>query len=364
MDNFSGENIIYNLGVKIAIWGVDSEIVVVASTTLCLENRVGDKMVELTLVLGSTSDWKNNGNIREGVVEATRMHDDLAIRVEFASAHNTPEKVREVMGKSHVLLSGAGMSAALPGVMEACYSNRTCQVSVGVPLNDKLLGLPAFLSIAEMPPNNPVLCVGIDNVVGAMNIAYALEKGVNGIVLAKMGSVPEESYAKMKGKLEAVLGDAAADELKLLDVGELRYITSGKDGDKIPESVHGKLVIGVYHGTSPKNVGAFKELDRILAATGGVQILINDGLRSKDIAENALAYAREFDRLMATGTMAVGSPGYTNAAQFAAREMSAYAAPSWKEATGRVMEACKNKHDALMAAKGYVIEKGEVKQAD
>jgi phosphoribosylaminoimidazole carboxylase PurE protein len=66
-----------------------------------------------------------------------------------------------------VLIAGAGMAAALPGVV-AAYTDLPV---IGVPLTSSksvLGGLDALLSIAQMPPGVPVACVSVN---GARNAA-------------------------------------------------------------------------------------------------------------------------------------------------------------------------------------------------
>ncbi len=75
-----------------------------------------------------------------------------------------------------VIIAGAGLSAALPGVI----ASRTVIPVIGVPLecinpgkSNGLAGMDALLSIVQMPPQIPVATVGIGN---AKNAAYlALE---------------------------------------------------------------------------------------------------------------------------------------------------------------------------------------------
>jgi phosphoribosylaminoimidazole carboxylase PurE protein len=100
--------------------------------------------------------------------------DERSISYEFnvLSAHRDPQKVAEYASSAarrglRVLIAGAGMAAALPGVVAA----QTELPVIGVPLrSDKsaLGGLDALLSIAQMPPGVPVACVSID---GARNAA-------------------------------------------------------------------------------------------------------------------------------------------------------------------------------------------------
>ncbi len=85
------------------------------------------------------------------------------------SAHRTPEEVadfaRNAAGRGvKVIIAGAGMAAALPGVIAAI----TPLPVIGVPLSATLQGTDALYSIVQMPPAIPVATVGID---GAMNAA-------------------------------------------------------------------------------------------------------------------------------------------------------------------------------------------------
>jgi 5-(carboxyamino)imidazole ribonucleotide mutase len=85
------------------------------------------------------------------------------------SAHRTPDEVadfaREAQARGiKVIIAGAGMAAALPGVIAAI----TPLPVIGVPLSATLQGQDALLSIAQMPPGIPVATTGID---GAMNSA-------------------------------------------------------------------------------------------------------------------------------------------------------------------------------------------------
>jgi 5-(carboxyamino)imidazole ribonucleotide mutase len=88
------------------------------------------------------------------------------------SAHRQPKKVREFAQSARergieVIIAGAGMSAALPGVL----ASWTDLPVIGVPLAaGELRGLDALLSIAQMPPGVPVACVAVGSA-GARNAA-------------------------------------------------------------------------------------------------------------------------------------------------------------------------------------------------
>jgi phosphoribosylaminoimidazole carboxylase PurE protein len=91
------------------------------------------------------------------------------------SAHRMPDAVAEYARSAErrglrVIIAGAGLAAALPGVVAA----QTELPVIGVPLRSSLSaagGLDALLSIVQMPPGVPVACVGLDNARNAAVLA-------------------------------------------------------------------------------------------------------------------------------------------------------------------------------------------------
>jgi len=114
--------------------------------------------------MGSTSDLP--------VMEkAAQFLDEMEIPFEInaLSAHRTPAEVERFARGARecglrVIIAGAGMAAALPGVIAAC----TTVPVIGVPVKGMLDGLDALLSIVQMPPGIPVATVGVN---GAQNAA-------------------------------------------------------------------------------------------------------------------------------------------------------------------------------------------------
>lgn len=107
------------------------------------------------------------------------LHDaGITYEVRVMSAHRDPEAVREYcmnarMRGLKVIIAGAGMSAALPGVAAA----HTDLPVIGVPILGKSLGgLDALLSAVQMPPGIPVACVAID---GAKNAGVLAARIIN-----------------------------------------------------------------------------------------------------------------------------------------------------------------------------------------
>ena len=118
----------------------------------------------VSIIMGSTSDLP--------VMEkACKLLDEMQVpfEVNTLSAHRTPDAVEQfakaAKGRGiRVIIAGAGMAAALPGVIAAS----TTLPVIGVPIKGMLDGLDAMLSIIQMPPGIPVATVGVN---GAQNAA-------------------------------------------------------------------------------------------------------------------------------------------------------------------------------------------------
>lgn len=122
------------------------------------------------IIMGSKSDL-------EVMEKAAAVLTDKGIRseVRVMSAHRDPETVADYcknarMRGLRVIIAGAGLSAALPGVAAA----HTDLPVIGVPLSSSLSalgGLDAILSVLQMPPGVPVAAVGLDNARNAGHLA-------------------------------------------------------------------------------------------------------------------------------------------------------------------------------------------------
>lgn len=114
------------------------------------------------ILVGSESDVER----MQGAVDVLTER-GIAHELEVRSAHRTPDAVAEYCRSAKerglkVIIAGAGLAAALPGVAAA----HTELPVIGVPLRSEksvLDGLDALLAIAQMPPGVPVGCVGVDN---------------------------------------------------------------------------------------------------------------------------------------------------------------------------------------------------------
>ena len=125
------------------------------------------------IIMGSKNDM-------EKMLPAQKYLDEQGIKseVHVMSAHRDPDKVHEFCTTARarglkVIIAGAGMSAALPGVAAA----QTDLPVIGVPILGKSLGgLDALLSAVQMPPGIPVACVAID---GAKNAGILAARIIN-----------------------------------------------------------------------------------------------------------------------------------------------------------------------------------------
>jgi len=144
----------------------------------------------VSIIMGSTSDLPV-------MQKAAEFLDSMEIPFEInaLSAHRTPEQVADFAKNAaqrglRVIIAGAGMAAALPGVIAA----ETTLPVIGVPVKGSALdGIDAVLSMLQMPPGIPVATVAIN---GALNAA---------ILAAQMLALSDESLAKRLADYKAGL---------------------------------------------------------------------------------------------------------------------------------------------------------------
>lgn len=159
----------------------------------------------VSIIMGSTSDLP--------VMEkAAKFLDDMDVPFEMnaLSAHRTPAEVESFARNAkargiRVIIAGAGMAAALPGVIAAS----TTVPVIGVPIKGMLDGLDAMLSIIQMPPGIPVATVGVN---GAMNAA---------ILATEMIALADEEVAAKLADYKDGLGKKI--EKANADLAEVKY---------------------------------------------------------------------------------------------------------------------------------------------
>jgi phosphoribosylaminoimidazole carboxylase PurE protein len=125
------------------------------------------------IIMGSKSDIPEMEKAGEVLRDA-----GVGFELRVMSAHRDPDTVADYcrnarMRGLRVIIAGAGLSAALPGVA-AAHTNLPV---IGVPLSSRLSaagGLDAILSVVQMPPGVPVAAVGLDNARNAGHLALRI----------------------------------------------------------------------------------------------------------------------------------------------------------------------------------------------
>lgn len=122
--------------------------------------------MDAAIIIGSDSDW----GVMKDTAEILQKF-GVCVEVTVASAHRTPDKVREFVKTcdeqgAKIFIAAAGMAAHLAGVV-ASYTTKPV---IGVPINSEpLKGLDSLFSTVQMPPGVPVATMAIN---GAKNAAY------------------------------------------------------------------------------------------------------------------------------------------------------------------------------------------------
>ncbi len=138
-------------------------------------------MKKVAILMGSDSDF---GVMSKAISVLKKF--EIPVEVHVYSAHRTPERVAEFASNAKdngfgVIIAGAGMAAALAGVV----AGHTTLPVIGVPLKSNALeGVDALLSTVMMPSGIPVATVAID---GSKNAAY---------LAAQILAISDEELAK------------------------------------------------------------------------------------------------------------------------------------------------------------------------
>lgn len=127
--------------------------------------------LKVAVMMGSASD-------QEKMAKATAMLKsfDIEATEHVLSAHRNPQLVSEfALGAKDAgysaIIAGAGMAAALPGVVAA----HTILPVIGVPLSGSALnGVDSLYAIAQMPRGVPVATVAVDGAANAGLLAVSI----------------------------------------------------------------------------------------------------------------------------------------------------------------------------------------------
>lgn len=149
-------------------------------------------MTDVFVVFGSASDSIAYEPIIAGLKKV-----GLSVEARVLSAHKTPRELKEALADTNasILVAGAGLSAALPGVL----ASEQIKPVIGVPCDAAFDGLDSFLSVAQMPPDIPVIATGVGNTASVVNLCAHYLHGFSQIALVKKETGEEKKYfAKCK----------------------------------------------------------------------------------------------------------------------------------------------------------------------
>jgi 5-(carboxyamino)imidazole ribonucleotide mutase len=152
--------------------------------------------IDVAIIMGSKSDWDIMSHSANILTQFNISHESKVI-----SAHRTPELLDEYCSEAKqkgvkIFITGAGLAAALPGVVAA----KTTLPVIGVPLEaSSLEGLDALLSIVQMPPGIPVgtMTIGKAGAINAALYAAAILALHNEKIREKIQSYRDEKAQKI-----------------------------------------------------------------------------------------------------------------------------------------------------------------------
>jgi len=143
-------------------------------------------MPKVLVVFGSKSDEPVYKKIIKGLKKG-----GIEAELRISSAHRTPEELDEIIKTNcNLIIAGAGLSAALPGVI----ASKTIKPIIGIPCHGSYQGLDALLSIMQMPSGIPVLAVGINQAEIAVKNAIKILKPH--VFVNLISEIPNDAVSK------------------------------------------------------------------------------------------------------------------------------------------------------------------------
>lgn len=154
-------------------------------------------IADVLVVFGSASD-----SIAYEKILSSLKQKGISFELRICSAHRTPKMLEKILKKTKakLIIAGAGLSAALPGVI----ASQTIKPVIGIPCAGNYDGLDALLSIQQMPPGIPVIAVGVNAAEQAASTAATilLEKKFVKIIKRSASEETEKRAAAAKETLQ------------------------------------------------------------------------------------------------------------------------------------------------------------------
>ena len=172
-------------------------------------------MPKVGIVMGSDSDIGQMSKAADMLGEFGIDYD-----MQIISAHREPDELIEWCRGAwdrgiRVIIAGAGMAAALPGMCAALFRGPV----IGVPLSGSVLdGQDALYSILQMPPGVPVATVAIN---GAKNAGILAAQ----ILSSGEGEMARETAEKLDSYRERMKNGVTEKNARLQETGYKEYIS-------------------------------------------------------------------------------------------------------------------------------------------
>lgn len=150
--------------------------------------------MKVALIMGSDSDW----SVMKAAVDTLKSF-SVEVELTVASAHRTPDKVRDFVKNSsaQIFIAAAGMAAHLAGVV----ASLTTKPVIGVPINSEpFKGLDALLSTVQMPGGVPVATMAVNGAKNAALFAVEVLSLQNNVLAEKLSAYRQKMAAEIEIK--------------------------------------------------------------------------------------------------------------------------------------------------------------------
>ncbi len=240
------------------------------------------------IMFGSFSDKK----IYEKIAKNLKRK-KIKTEIKVLSAHRTPKEVETVVKKTKAksIIAGAGLSAALPGVI-ASFSSKPV---IGVPVSGNYSGLDAFLSVHQLPAGPAVLGTNVDDTFESVKFCEMIEsKNFETITLIKKnGKLFENTMDKARQVFDKLKIQYIIQEKQTFDDSKTIYVDFLKLGSKVPNTKNNFVIFVPVK----KNSKASDATKMIKMAKKGLWVGLNRGDNAALAALRVLGNAKALKAL-------------------------------------------------------------------
>jgi 5-(carboxyamino)imidazole ribonucleotide mutase len=225
--------------------------------------------MRLHVIFGSPSDSR----VFEPLCTSLRALEGVDVCLNVCSCHREPDRLREILTHepADLLIAGAGLSAALPGVI----ASHVHAPVIGIPVGGILNGWDALLSILQMPKGLPVLCAGVEQLDSVVRFIKWYSVNFKHAPPLRITASPDSQ--RQAGELSAELGQGgwhlAAEREKDNRDGVLELLLSDLNADSSATSPG--VSIGVPLLSEPLRDVHLQQLRHITDA-GGLWVGVNN----------------------------------------------------------------------------------------